>query len=89
MRLIIISYTVILGLGVTAFLTGIHFLANIAGFLSAIGLMAVFFKDRPEDESEYDRKIRKYWYIVFLSGIILSLIFGSLWNTHIGNMEVR
>lgn len=89
MRLIILSYTIILGLGIGAFVTGVHFLANIGGFLSAIGLMAIFFKDRPENETEYDRKIRKYWYIVFATGIIFSLIFGSLWNTHMGNMEVR
>ena len=86
MRLLLISYAIILILGITAMLTGIHYLANIAGFLSAIGLMLIFFKDRPEEESEFEIKIRRYWYVVFATGIFFSLIFGSFWNNHMGNM---
>lgn len=87
MRLLLIVYGIILILGVTAMLTGIHYLANIAGFISAIGLMLIFFKDRPDKESVAELKIRRYWYIVFATGIIFSLIFGSFWNATMGNMS--
>ena len=86
MRLLLIVYSIILILGVTAMVSGIHYLANIAGFISAIGLMFVFFKDRPEEETEFELKMRRYWYIVFATGIFFSLIFGSFWNNQMGNM---
>jgi len=86
MRLILITYAVILFLGITAMLTDWYYLANIAGFISAVGFMVVFFKDRPDKESEYAIKIRRYWYVVFATGIFFSLIFGSLWNNQMGNM---
>lgn len=89
MRLMLIVYLIILLLGISAMVTGIHYLANVAGFISAIGFLAVFFKDRPATESEQDIKQRRYWYIVFATGLIFSLIFGSFWNDHIGNMEIR
>jgi len=86
MRLILITYAVILFLGITTILTDYYYLANIAGFISAVGFMVVFFKDRPDDESEYDIKLRRYWYVVFATGIFFSLILGSLWNNQMGNM---
>lgn len=86
MKLLLITYAIILSLGIGAMLTDIHYLANIAGFISAIGFLAVFFKDRPDDESATEKKMRRYWYIVFATGIFFSLIFGSLWNSHMGNM---
>lgn len=88
MRFMLIVYAVILVLGVSAMLTGIHYLANIAGFISAIGFMLVFFKDRPDDETEAQKKRRKYWYLVFATGIVFSILFGSFWNDHMGNMEI-
>ncbi|BCN93021.1 hypothetical protein THMIRHAM_08060 [Thiomicrorhabdus immobilis] len=88
MRLLLITYAVILILGVTAMLTGWHYLANIAGFISAVGFMLVFFKDRPDEETEFQIRMRRYWYIVFATGIIFSLIFGSFWNDHMGNMAM-
>ncbi len=89
MRLMLMTYAVILILGIAAMLTDIHYLANIAGFISAVGFLLVFFKDRPDDESEYDKKKRKYWYIVFATGIFFSIVFGSFWNNHMGNMEIK
>ena len=89
MQRMLIVYAIILILGVSAMLTGIHYLANIAGFISAIGFMLVFFKDRPEEETEAQKKRRKYWYLVFATGIIFSIIFGSFWNDHMGNMELN
>jgi len=86
MRPILFTYAVILALGVTAMLTELHYLANIAGFISAVGFMLVFFKDRPDQETEYEIKIRKYWYAVFATGIFFSILFGSFWNDHMGNM---
>lgn len=86
MRLLLITYAIILTLGITAMISELHYLANIAGFISAIGFMIVFFKDRPEDESPQQKQLRRYWYIVFATGIIFSLIFGSFWNDQIGNM---
>ncbi|WEJ63407.1 hypothetical protein [Thiomicrorhabdus lithotrophica] len=86
MRLLLITYAVILLLGIGAMLSGIHYLANIAGFISAIGFMLVFFKDRPEEETETQIKMRRYWYAVFATGIFFSIIFGSFWNNHMGNM---
>jgi len=86
MRNLLITYAIILLLGVGAMVTDVYYLANIAGFISAIGFMIVFFKDRPDDESRMDKKMRRYWYIVFATGLFFSLIFGSLWNTHMGNM---
>lgn len=89
MRLMLVVYAIILTLGISAMLTDIHYLANIAGFISAIGFMLVFFKDRPETETELDKKRRKYWYLVFATGIFFSIIFGSFWNDHMGNMEMK
>lgn len=70
--------------------SGIHYFANIAGFISAVGFMLVFFKDQPEDLDEarlaQSKKMRRYWYIVFATGIFFSLIFGSFWNNQMGNM---
>ncbi|HHT00392.1 MAG TPA: hypothetical protein ENK73_05995 [Thiomicrospira sp.] len=86
MRLLLITYAVILLLGVSAMLTGIHYFANIAGFISAIGLMLVFFKDRPDEESADAIKMRRYWYAVFVTGLFFSILFGSFWNDHMGNM---
>lgn len=86
MKPLLITYAVILLLGVTSLLTQIHYFANIAGFISAIGLLLVFFKDRPEHESQQQIKLRRYWYIVFATGIFFSLIFGSLWNDKMGGM---
>lgn len=86
MRLLLIVYSLILILGITSMLTGIHYLANIAGFISAIGLLLVFFKDRPEEESAAEVKIRRYWYVVFATGLFFSLLFGSFWNSQMGNM---
>ncbi|WP_029407216.1 hypothetical protein [Thiomicrorhabdus sp. Milos-T2] len=88
MRLLLVTYAVILILGITAMLTGLYHLANIAGFISAVGFMIVFFKDRPDEEPEMQVKMRRYWYVVFATGIIFSLIFGSLWNNHMGNMAM-
>jgi len=86
MRLLLITYAVILLLGIGAMLSGIHYLANIAGFISAIGFLLIFFKDRPEEETEAQIKMRRYWYAVFATGIFFSIIFGSFWNNHMGNM---
>ena len=89
MRLMLVVYAIILLLGVTAMLTEIHYLANIAGFISAIGFMLVFFKDRPDEETPLDKKRRTYWYVVFATGIFFSIIFGSFWNDHMGNMDIK
>ncbi|NPA72546.1 MAG: hypothetical protein GXO35_06925 [Gammaproteobacteria bacterium] len=86
MRLLLITYATILTLGISALLTGIHYLANIAGFISAIGFLLIFFKDRPDIETELEIKMRRYWYTVFATGLFFSLIFGSFWNNHMGNM---
>lgn len=85
-------YTVILALGITSLLTGVHYYANIAGFISAIGFMTIFFKDRDNEKNmdettlENVQKHRKYWYIVFSTGLFFSLIFGSFWNNQMGGM---
>lgn len=88
MRLLLITYAIILLLGIGAMLSGIHYLANIAGFISAIGFMLIFFKDRPDEETEKQIKMRRYWYAVFATGVFFSLIFGSFWNNHMGNMAI-
>ncbi len=86
MRTLLITYTIILALGVSSMLSGIHHLANVAGFIGAIALLLVFFKDRAENETEEDIKKRRYWYVVCGTGLFFSLIFGSFWNDHMGNM---
>jgi len=86
MRALLFTYAVILLLGVATLLSGIHYFANIAGFIGAIGLMYVFFKDRPDEETEAQLKMRKYWYIVFGFGLFFSLVLGSLWNNKMGGM---
>ncbi|MBD3756006.1 MAG: hypothetical protein IE937_10285 [Gammaproteobacteria bacterium] len=83
---LLITYAIILGLGIASMLTHIHYFANIAGFIGAIGLMFVFFKDRPEEETARDKQLRRYWYIVCATGIFFSLLFGSLWNDKMGGM---
>ncbi|MBN2864704.1 MAG: hypothetical protein JXK16_01730 [Thiotrichales bacterium] len=86
MRALLITYSVILLLGITSLLTDIHYFANIAGFIGAIGFLYVFFKDRPDEESEKEIKMRRYWYIVLAFGIFFSLLLGSLWNDKMGGM---
>lgn len=92
MKLILITYGVILTLGIASMVTKIHYFANIAGFIAAIGFMLVFFKD-PVDEDENSKSAvktkayKKYWYIVFATGILFSFIFGSLWNSQMGGMQ--
>lgn len=92
MKNLILVYTVILSLGIASMLTGIHYFANIAGFISAMGFLVVFFKDK-EDETKLSlaeialiKKMRQRWYIVFGTGIFFSLIFGTLWNNQMGGM---
>ncbi len=86
MRPLLITYTIILTLGISSMLSGIHHLANVAGFIGAIALLLIFFKDRNSEETEEEIKIRRYWYVVCGTGIFFSLIFGSFWNDHMGNM---
>ena len=86
MRPLLVTYTVILILGISSMLSGIHHLANVAGFIGAIALLLVFFKDREDEETEAHIKKRRYWYVVCGTGIFFSLIFGSFWNDHMGNM---
>lgn len=86
-----ITYGIILALGITAYFSEVHYFANIAGFIGAIGLMYVFFKDRPaleEGSAEYiaAEKMRRLWYTAFGTGIVFSLILGSLWNHKMGAM---
>ena len=88
MRSLLITYAIILALGVTAMTTGIHHLANVAGFIGAMGFLLTFFKERPEEESEQAIKMRKYWYVVFSTGLFFSLIFGSFWNDEMGNFAM-
>ncbi len=86
MRALLFTYAVILLLGISTLLTEIHYFANIAGFIGAVGLLYTFFKDRPEEESEHAVKMRRYWYIVFGFGLFFSLVLGSLWNNQMGGM---
>jgi amino acid transporter len=86
MRNLLIVFAVILALGITSMVTGIVYFANIAGFIAAIGFLLVYFKDRPEEESEAEKLRRRNWYIVFFIGMIFALVFGSLWNNKMGGM---
>ncbi len=86
MRNLLIVFIVILALGLTSAATGIVFFANVAGLIAALGFMYLYFKDRPEDESEAEKLRRRNWYIVFLIGLLFALIYGSLWNDKIGGM---
>ena len=63
MRALLFTFAVIQLLGITTLLTDIHYFANIAGFIGAVGFLVVFFKDRPDEESQYAIKMRRYWYI--------------------------
>ncbi|MDX1795909.1 MAG: hypothetical protein R3219_04205 [Hydrogenovibrio sp.] len=92
MKLILITYAVILMLGIISMLTHNHYVANLAGFISAIGFMLVYFKD-PSKEEEQDEALqaktatyKKYWYVVFATGLLFSLLFGSFWNDQMGGM---
>lgn len=92
MKLILITYAVILTLGILSMVTKIHYFANIAGFIAAIGFMVVFFKDPSANEDKNSdvavkaAAYKKYWYIVFATGLFFSLIFGTLWNSQMGGM---
>lgn len=92
MKYIIITYAVILTLGIAALFTGFHYLANIAGFIASIGFLVVYFKDRDEeddfseDELAEAKKFRRYWYVVFATGLFFSFVLGSFWNHEMGNM---
>lgn len=93
MKLILITYAVILTLGILSMVTKIHYFANIAGFIAAIGFMVVFFKDpSANEEKDSDAAVKaatykKYWYIVFATGLFFSFIFGTLWNSQMGGMQ--
>ena len=90
MKSILIVYAVILTLGILAITTNVHYYANVAGFISAVGFMLIFFKDPTtdmnEEKMEHIQKMKKYWYVVFGTGIFFSLILGSFWNNHLGGM---
>ncbi|WP_083944995.1 hypothetical protein [Thiomicrospira microaerophila] len=91
MNKLLLTYAVILVLGMSSYFTGVVYYANVAGFIGAMGLMLVFFKDRPEleegsTEELADKKMRRYWYLVFGTGLFFSLLFGSLWNHQMGGM---
>lgn len=91
-KLILSTYAIILALGITSLFTDIHYFANIAGFIGGVGLMLIFFKDpsseeMTEEEMREEKQIKKRWYIVFITGILFSLIFGSFWNDDFGNMS--
>lgn len=91
MRKLLITYTIILALGIASYATDVVYYANIAGFIGAMGVMLVFFKDRPEHEPNSEaaiaeNKMRRLWYITFGTGIFFSLLFGSLWNHQMGGM---
>ncbi|WFE68867.1 hypothetical protein P8S54_00790 [Thiomicrospira sp. R3] len=91
MNKLLLTYSVILLLGLSSYFTGVVYYANVAGFIGAMGLMLVFFKDRPEfeegsTEEQLDKKMRLYWYITFGTGLFFSLLFGSLWNHQMGGM---
>jgi hypothetical protein len=87
-----IVYLGIVALAMTSYFTGVVYYANFAGFIGAMGIMYLFFKDRPEEWTEdspealEDKKWRKMWYVVLGFGIFFSLIFGSLWNHQMGGM---
>jgi len=91
MNKLLLTYAVILTLGMLSYFTDVVYYANVAGFIGAMGLMLVFFKDRPELETGSaeelaDKKMRTYWYITFGTGVFFSLLFGSLWNNQMGGM---
>lgn len=86
MRALLFTYAVIILLGLASLLTDIHYFANTAGFIGAVGFLLIFFKDRPEEESAAEIKMRRYWYVVFGFGIFFSLLLGSLWNNQMGGM---
>ncbi|SFR51680.1 hypothetical protein [Thiomicrospira sp. ALE5] len=92
MMKIALTYITILTLAMLSYFTGIVYYANLAGFIGAMGIMYLFFKDRPEDwdensaEALEDKRWRKMWYFVLGFGIFASLIFGSLWNHQFGGM---
>jgi len=89
---LLIVYLIILTLAVASYLTGSVYFANVAGFIGAMGIMYLFFKERPEDLAEDsvealdEKKWRRMWYVVLGFGILFSLLFGSLWNHQFGGM---
>jgi len=86
MRNLLIVFIIILALGLTSAFTGSVVFANIAGFISALGFMYIYFKDRPDEESQIEKLRRRNWYVVFLIGLLFALIYGSFWNDNIGGM---
>lgn len=58
--------------------------ANVVGLLSITGLLMMFFR-QPDDPSSLTPEQKKRWYALFLIGLVFSLIFGSFWDTSIGN----
>ncbi|GAB6034490.1 hypothetical protein [Galenea microaerophila] len=86
MRNLLIVFIIILALGLTSAFTGSVVFANIAGLISALGFMYIYFKDRPDEESQIEKLRHRNWYIVFLIGLLFALIYGSLWNDKIGGM---
>jgi len=61
MKSILIVYGVILSLGILTLITKVHYFANIAGFIAAMGFLLVFFKDPVENQTETEKAIsQKY-----------------------------
>lgn len=90
-KLLLSTFAVIILLGLSALMTGVHYLANIAGFISGVGFLLVFFKDPPKEERTEaeiaaENEFKKKWYMVFAIGLLFSILFGSFWNDEFGNM---
>lgn len=89
-KAVLTVYAIILVLGIFSIVTDIHYAANIAGFIASIGFLVVFFKDPQKNPSAEEQlkivKFKKYWYMVFATGLLFSLIFGSFWNNQMGGM---
>ena len=78
---IFLSMLALIGLGVW---WQTYILANVVGLMSMTGLLIIFFR-QPDSNIKLSAIDQKRWYTLFIIGLIFSLIYGSFWDTSLGN----
>jgi len=84
MRKLLITAAIVLGWGLAAAIARLPILANLEFIFGLTGFLLLFFKDfDPDQAGEEEKVMRKRWLWTFAMAMLLGLVFGSLWNSHI------
>ncbi len=84
MRKLLITAAVVLIWGLVAAILRLPILANLEFIFGLTGFLILFFRDfDPEQATEEEKIMRKRWLWTFAMAMLLGVVFGSLWNSHI------